>query len=63
MIIVKFEKRFEDVSILHDHALHTGKPFINGHYFVILTLFVTMLQQRRSMTRIMYVSVPLGYQM
>ena len=61
--IVKFGKHFEHVSILHDHAMHTGKPFVNGHAFVSLTLNVPTIKKHRSRTYISYASVPLGYRL
>ena len=44
-IVVKFGKHFEQVSILHDHALHTGKLYVNGHAFVSLMLCVPIMKQ------------------
>ena len=38
-------KKFDAVSVLHDHACHTGKPYVNGHCFVSLTLSVPVLNQ------------------
>ena len=61
--IVKFGKHFERVSILHDHALHTGKPFVNGHAFVSLMLCVPTIKQRHGQSCISYVAVPLGYRL
>ena len=34
----KFGKKFEHVKILHDHARHLGKEFVNAHDFVTLAV-------------------------
>jgi len=63
-IVEKFGRKFESVSLLHDHALHTGKPFVNGHCFVSLVMCVPVLvQKNRQSPQIRYVSVPIGYAM
>ncbi len=62
-IIVKSGKHFEQVSILHDHALHTGKPYVNGHAFVSLTLCVPVMKNHHGKASIAYVAVPLGYRL
>ena len=62
-IVVKFGKHFEQVSILHDHALHTGKPYVNGHAFVSLMLCVPIIKEHNGKACISYVAVPLGYRM
>ena len=62
-IVVKFGKHFEQVSILHDHALHTGKLYVNGHAFVSLMLCVPILKQCHGKSYISYVAVPLGYRL
>ena len=62
-IVVKFGKHFEQVSILHDHALHTGKPYVNGHAFVSLILCVPITKQHHGTSCISYLAVPLGYRM
>ena len=62
-IVVKFGKHFEQVSILHDHALHTGKPYVNSHAFVSLILCVPITKQHHGISCISYVAVPLGYRM
>ena len=62
-IVVKFGKHFEQVSILHDHALHTGKPYVNGHAFVSLMLCVPIIKEHNGKACISYVEVPLGYRM
>ena len=38
-IVVKFGKHFEQVSILHDHALYTGKLYVIGHRRVLTNIF------------------------
>ncbi|HJE96016.1 MAG TPA: hypothetical protein K8V00_00215 [Ligilactobacillus acidipiscis] len=38
----KFVKKFEDVKILHDHARHLGKEFVNAHDFVTLAVAFPM---------------------
>ena len=43
--VPKFGKKFDAVSLLHDHACHTGKPYVNGHCFVSLTLSVPVLNR------------------
>ncbi|WP_296820864.1 hypothetical protein [uncultured Megasphaera sp.] len=43
--VPKFGKKFDAVFLLHDHACHTGKPYVNGHCFVSLTLSVPVLNQ------------------
>ncbi len=50
-IVVKFGKHFEQVSILHDHALHTGK------------LCVPIMKQHHGKSYISYIAVPLGYRL
>ena len=44
--VPKSGKKFDAVSLLHDHACHTGRPYVNGHCFVSLTLSVPVLSQR-----------------
>lgn len=62
--ISKFGKKFDAVSLLHDHACHTGNPYVNGHCFVSLTLSVPVLNQRKGKaTLIRYLAVPVGYRM
>lgn len=41
--VPKFGKKFDAVSLLHDHACHTDKLYVNGHCFVNLTLSVPVL--------------------
>lgn len=38
--VPKFGKKFDAASLLHDHARHTGKPYMNSHCFASLTLSV-----------------------
>ena len=62
--VPKFGKKFEAVSLLHDHACHTGKPYVNGHCFVSLTLSVPVLiQYEGKAPLIRYLAVPVGYRM
>ena len=62
-IIVKFGKNFEHVSVLHDHARHTGNLYVNGHDFVSLNICVPMMTNSQGKDCISYVSVPLGYRL
>jgi len=62
--VAKAGKSFENVTILHDHAMHTGKLYVNGHCFVSLTLCVPVYAQGKgSQQRIRYVGLPIGYTM
>ena len=54
-LIAKFGKHFEKVKLLFNHADHSGKPYINGHCFVSLTLCVKIKNE--------YIAIPLGYKM
>lgn len=54
-LISKFGKHFEKVKLLFNHAAHSGKPYVNGHCFVSLTLCVKVKSE--------YIAVPLGYKM
>ena len=55
--VPKFGKKSDAVSVLHDHACHTGKPYVNGHCFVSLTMSVPALNQcEGKATLIRYVS-------
>ena len=58
-LAAKFGKKFEDVSILFDHAAHNGSNYLNGHCFVSLMLCVPAWRKHR----IVYLAVPLGYRM
>jgi hypothetical protein len=61
--VPKFGKRFDAVSMLHDHACHTGRSYVNGHGFVSLTLSVPVLSKREGKAPfIRYLAVPVGYQ-
>ncbi|WP_370838337.1 hypothetical protein [Megasphaera sp.] len=58
----KFGKKFDAISLLHDHACHTGKPYVNGHCFVSLTLSIPVLSQHKGKApHIRYLAVPVGY--
>lgn len=62
--VPKFGKKFDAASLLHDHACHTGKPYVNGHCFVSLTLSVPVLNQREGKAPLIrYLAVPVGYRM
>lgn len=62
--VPKFGKKFDAVSVLHDHACHTGKPYVNGHCFVSLTLSVPVLSQHAGEAPLIrYLAVPVGYRM
>ena len=58
-MVSKFGKKFEDVSKLFDHAAHNGSNYLNGHCFVSLMLCVPVWNG----SRIVYLSIPLGYRM
>ena len=50
--------------LLHDHACHTGRPYVNGHCFVSLTLSVPVLTQREGKSPLIrYLVVPVGYRL
>ena len=62
--VPKFGKKFDAVSVLHDHVCHSGKPYVNGHCFVSLTLSVPVLShQEGKAPLIRYLAVPVGYRM
>ena len=61
--IAKWGKHFEGVGILYDHAEHDGKPFVNGHAFVSLTMTVPVLHENAGKQQIRYIAVPIGYVM
>ena len=62
--VPKFGKKFDAVSLLHDYACHTGKPYVNGHCFVSLPLSVPVLSQREGKAPLIrYLAVPVGYRM
>ena len=59
--VPKFGKKFDAVSLLHDHACHTGKPYVNGHCFVSLTLSVPVLSPREGKAPLIrYLEIPVG---
>lgn len=58
-MVAKFGKKFDQVSVLFDHAAHNGSNYLNGHCFVSLLLCVPVWNKNR----ISYLSVPLGYRM
>lgn len=60
----KFGKKFDAVSLLHDHACHTDKTYVNGHCFVSLTLSIPVLSQKEgNAPLIRYLAIPIGYRM
>ena len=62
--VPKFGKKFDVVSMLHDHACHTGRSYVNGHGFVRLTLSVPVLSQcEEKASLIRYLAIPVGYRM
>ena len=61
--IAKWDKHFDGVAILYDHARHDDQPFVNGHAFVSLTMSVPVLHEKAGKQQIRYVAVPLGYVM
>lgn len=62
--VPKFGKKSDAVSVLHDHACHTGKPYVNGHCFVSLTMSVPVLNQCEGKAPLIrYVAVSVGYRM
>ncbi len=58
-MVPKFGKKFDNVSLLFDHAAHNGSNYLNGHCFVSLMLCVPVWRNQR----IVYLAVPLGYRM
>ena len=58
-IVPKSGTKFEDVSLLFDHAAHRGSSYLNGHCFVSLMLCVPVWKA----DKISWLSVPLGYRM
>ena len=58
-MVAKFGKKFEQVSVLFDHAAHNGSNYLNGHCFVSLLLCVPVWNNGT----VSYLSVPLGYRM
>lgn len=55
ILIAKVGKNFEKVKILFNHADHSGKPYVNEHCFVSLTVCTKVKSE--------YVTIPLGYKM
>ncbi len=43
--IAKWDKHFDEVGILYDHAKHDGMSYFNGHTFVNLTMSVLVLHE------------------
>ena len=58
-MVAKFGKKFENVSVLFDHAAHNGSNYLNGHCFVSLLLCIPVWSKEK----ISYLSIPLGYRM
>ncbi len=58
-MVAKFGKKFEQVSVLFDHAAHNGSNYLNGHCFVSLLLCVPVWNNEK----VSYLSVPPGYRM
>ena len=61
--VAKYGKKFEDAAVLLDHSDHTGHPYVNGHCFVSLTICVPSVLVVHGVSRIHYVSVPIGYEL
>lgn len=59
----KFGKKLDAISLLHDHVCHTGRPYVNGHCFVNLTLSVPALIQRERPPISRYLAVTAGHRM
>ena len=63
-LIPKDGTKFEFVGKLHDHAMHTGKLYVNGHNFVSLMLCIPVcINNNGHQMKIRYIPIPLGYQM
>lgn len=60
-MVPKVGKKFEQVSILFDHAAHNGNSYLNGHCFVSVMLCVPYADKKDG--AIHYISIPLGYRM
>ena len=60
-MVPKVGKKFEQVSILFDHAAHNGNSYLNGHCFVSVMLCVPYADKKDGAIR--YISIPLGYRM
>ena len=59
-LIEKTGEKFEDVSILFDHAAHKGQNYVNGHCFVSLSLCIPIWN---SNSKVAFLPVPLGCRM
>ena len=57
-MVSKFGTKFENVSMLFDHAAHNDSNYLNGHCFVSVMLCVPVNGDKVS-----YLSLPLGYRM
>lgn len=60
-MVPKFGRKFENVSILFDHASHNGSNYLNGHCFVSVMLCIPVWNKRKPKHRISYLAIPLGY--
>ena len=60
-MVPKAGKKFEQISILYDHAAHNGNSYLNGHCFVSVMLCIPYADSMNSAIR--YISIPLGYRM
>lgn len=58
-MVAKSGKKFENVSLLFDHAAHNGSNYLNGHCFVSLMLRIPVWDKGQ----IEYLAIPLGYRM
>lgn len=55
----KYGKKFEYVKVLHDHAMHTGKVYVNAHSFVTLTIAFPI----KNDSKVEYVMFPFAMRM
>lgn len=63
-MVPKFSKKFDAVSLLHNHTSHSGKPYVNVHYFVSFALSVPVLRRREGkVLSIRYREIPVRYRM
>lgn len=60
-MVGKFGRKFEEVTILFDHAAHDGKPYKNAHVFVSLMLAVPVGHDANG--KVAYLAVPLEHRM
>ncbi|WP_017867914.1 IS701 family transposase, partial [Ligilactobacillus pobuzihii] len=58
----KFGKKFEHVKVLHDHARHLGKEFVNAHDFVTLAVAFPMRAPAEPRS-VQYLMVPFACRM